>query len=112
MGLPDEALTVVVKQLEAVTPLLALLGGVERVAAMMLHLGCSLLVLEGVRRGKARWLWGSIAVHFALNVVGVALTKWVNPYVAEAAMVALAAGLLTFASRGEGKPETTLDSPP
>lgn len=100
LGLPPEVVPLVEKQFAEVTPLLSFLGGVERVAALMLHLGCSLLVLEAVRRQDKRWLGASIGAHFALNVVGVALTKWVHPLVGEAALLLLGAALLTGALRG------------
>ncbi|MFZ5438837.1 MAG: YhfC family intramembrane metalloprotease [Myxococcota bacterium] len=99
LGIPEAVLPKVHQQFAEVTPLVSFLGGVERVAAMLLHVGCSLLVLEGVRRADKRWLVGSMAVHTLLNVVGVALAKWVSPLAAEGALLTLGLAVLWLAAR-------------
>ncbi len=95
LGIPAEVLPKVEAQFAPVTPALALMGGVERIAAWALHIACSLLVLEGARSGLKRWLLLSIGVHAALNLVAVGVTKAVNPFAGEAATVVFA-GLALF----------------
>ena len=60
-----------------------------------------------MRRQDKRWLAASIGAHFALNVAGVALTKWVNPLVGEAALVALSGTLLWWALKLSTRREAT-----
>lgn len=99
LGIPAQTMPLVEKQFGALTPVLASLGGVERVAAWGLHIGCSLLVLEGVRAGAKKWLALSIAVHFGLNLLAVTVTKWVGPVQAEAALLLGVSVLLVLALR-------------
>lgn len=96
---PPEVLPKVEAQFATLTFSTALLGGVERLAALMLHTGCSLLVLEFSRGRGTKWLLGSIAAHAGLNGVALVLVKQAGAWPAELVLVALSATLLTVAFR-------------
>ena len=102
--IPAEVLPKVEAQFAALTFSTAILGGVERLAALMLHTGCSLLVLEYARGQGAKWLWLSIATHAGLNGVVLALVKLVGAWPAELALLMLAAGVLALAFRRSTQP--------
>lgn len=97
--LPEAALAAIAKQFEGLTPLNALAGGVERLSAMALHVGCSLLVLQVFTRGQLRWLWLAMAVHTSMNAVGVLLAKHAGVWISEGAMALFAAAALAWAVR-------------
>jgi len=81
--LTDAQRVVLDRQFASLTPGLALLGGVERVSAMTLHCGLSLVVLEGFRRRQRRWLWLSMGYHGLANFCGVLAVKAFGPVSAE-----------------------------
>jgi uncharacterized membrane protein YhfC len=71
-------------------------GGVERVLAVTLHVGLSLLVLQAFTRGKRRWLAYAIGLHFLSDSVGVVGAHWLmkhagGPLAGELAIVPFAA---------------------
>jgi uncharacterized membrane protein YhfC len=71
-SVPDDQLYLVDIQIEAlfgVAPGMALLGAVERVFALLLHLSASLLVMQVFVRGQLRWLWAAIAWHALIDGV-------------------------------------------
>lgn len=74
-GIPEAQRPMVVEQFNALTPLLALAGGVERLSSMAVHVGLSVLVLQVFRRGSKWWLGFAIAFHTLSNLVGVAAAK-------------------------------------
>jgi len=85
LPLPDEALQLLEKQFASLTWGLALMGGLERVWAMMVHCGLSLVVLEGYRRKQqGRWLLLAMGFHGVSNFAGVMSVKLLGPYGAEA----------------------------
>jgi uncharacterized membrane protein YhfC len=49
--------------------LTALLGGTERITALLVQIGFSLLVWRAVAAGKARWFFLSMLAHFSLDFV-------------------------------------------
>ena len=55
-----------------------LLGGIERIIAIALHIGLSVLVLYGVRRKKIGYTFLAIAVHTLVNFIGVSLMQYVH----------------------------------
>lgn len=83
---PPDARAAIEAQFAAVTPALAMLGGVERLLAMALHLACSLLVLEAVRHGRWAWVAAAIALHAGANGLVLAVTKLGGPLVGELAL--------------------------
>lgn len=74
-GIPEAQRPLVVEQFNALTPGLALAGGVERLSSMAVHVGLSVLVLQVFRRGSKWWLAFAIAFHTLSNLVGVAAAK-------------------------------------
>jgi len=52
---------------------LPLLGGYERLCAIAFHIAMSIIVLQVFRRGKMRWLWYAVGLHFLFDFGAVAL---------------------------------------
>src|SRR5574340_837637 len=52
--LPGEAVDAMRAQFKAVTPALSFAGGVERISAWGVHVGCSMLVLQAFTRKATR----------------------------------------------------------
>lgn len=86
---PSEQLELASQQIQAYwsTPLsLVLLGAVERVFAIILHLTLSLLVLQVFIRRRFYWLAASIAWHALANAVAVYMAATYGPLAAEGAL--------------------------
>jgi uncharacterized membrane protein YhfC len=69
---PEDQLYLVEQQINAlfgVPASMALLGAVERVFALLLHLSASLLVLQALVRGKLYWLGAGILWHAVIDGV-------------------------------------------
>lgn len=94
LGFSDEQRRLVVQQLSALTPSLALAGGVERLSTMTMHVGLSMLVFQGFVRGQRRWLWLAIGYHFLGNLLGVGAVKVLGPWGAEGVIGLFALGAL------------------
>jgi len=79
----------------------ALLGGVERLFAVILHLSLSLLVLRAVTRKQVVWVAAAITWHALANAGAVYLSQKVGPLAAEGflALVAILSLAFIFASR-------------
>lgn len=77
-GMSDQALAALRTQLGGVSVSTAVMAVLERVSAVALHVGLSVLVLLGVVRGRPLIAWVlAMAVHTAVNFVAVvALTVW------------------------------------
>ena len=91
---PGPAYDGITKQLGGMSFGLALLGGVERLSALAVHVGLSLVVLQAFNRGGAKWVLLSIALHTAVNTFGVLAAKHSSGAVAELAIAAMAAAIL------------------
>jgi len=52
---------------------LPLLGGYERLCAIAFHVAMSIVVLQAFWRGRLRWLWYAIGLHFLFDFVAVAI---------------------------------------
>jgi uncharacterized membrane protein YhfC len=46
---------------------LPLLGGYERLCAIAFHIAMSVVVLQAFRRGRIRWLWYAVGLHFLFD---------------------------------------------
>lgn len=66
--------------------LLALLPGVERALAIVLHLSLSVLVLQCFVRGGRRWWLFAVLWHALANALAVVTLTLVNAYAAEAVL--------------------------
>lgn len=95
-GLTEAQLSAVRQEFAQVTPVLALAGGVERLSAMAVHIGCSMLVLQAWTRGSKGWLLASIGFHAASNFVGVGVMKLAGAWWAELAIAAFAAAAVAW----------------
>lgn len=82
----------ILSELFAASPFAVLLGAVERLFAICLHLTLSLVVLQVFRRRQGRWLLFAIAGHTLFNAVAVYAAATWNAYVAELLIGLLAAG--------------------
>jgi uncharacterized membrane protein YhfC len=51
-----------------------LLGGYERLCAIAFHIAMSIVVLQVFRRGRIRWLWYAVGLHFLFDFGAVALS--------------------------------------
>ena len=93
--LPGETAEQLRSALVDTSPWMFLLGGVERLAAISLHIACSLLVLAGIVHGRKLLGWvAAVLLHGSFNLVAVAMAgAGVNLVLVEAVLVALAIGL-------------------
>lgn len=89
-GLPEAQRPLVVQQFDALTPGLALAGGVERLSSMAVHVGLSVLVLQVFRRDSKWWLAFAIAFHTLSNLVGVAAAKTLGVWQGEGVIAVFA----------------------
>lgn len=69
-----------------------LLGGAERIFALMLQVSLSVLVFAAVRRGQYRWFWLALAVHAAADAAMVAAAAWLPTLAVEGLILAFALG--------------------
>ncbi len=60
-----------------------LLGGLERVFAILAHLAMSVIVLQAFLRRSIRWLFLAIGYHAALDMLAVVAVQRVGPYATE-----------------------------
>lgn len=107
LPLPAEALTAVEQQFSALTPGLSLMGGLERVSSMCVHVALSLAVLRAVRSRSPRWYLAAIAFHAVSNLAGVEVTRRFGPYAGEAVIAVFAAAAVAFIvaeRRGDAAP--------
>jgi uncharacterized membrane protein YhfC len=91
-GVPADKVAALHAQMASLTPLNALAGGVERLFALTLQVGFSLLVLQAFTRNDRRWVWIAVAAHAAVDFAAVALMKLGGIALAEAALAVIAAG--------------------
>lgn len=61
--------------LQGVNMMLAVMPGIERIFAIMLHVGLTLVVLYGINKGKNLYLLVAILIHTATNAGGVILMQ-------------------------------------
>ena len=96
--MPGEAAEALRVQLSELTVPAVVAGGLERVSAIALHIGLSVLVLLGVVRGRPGRAWlVALLVHGVVNLIAtVALTIWGWPLFAIEGML-LVVGALSIA---------------
>lgn len=85
---PAEQQGLLAEQIEAMVALPwyeGMLGSVERVFTMCLHLSLSLMVMQVFTRGKLWWLWLAIGWHALVDATAVFVQiYWANVYLTEA----------------------------
>lgn len=72
-------------------PYLTVLGAVERVFALCLHIALSVIVLQSVVRRNLAWLFAAIGWHGLANIIGVGVFQWAGPLASEGALAVVAA---------------------
>lgn len=85
---------------------MSLLGAVERVFALCLHISLSVMVLQCFVRKNWLWWLAAIAWHGLANIIGVGLAQWLGPVEGEAglAVVAVISLAILFALRRRQAP--------
>jgi uncharacterized membrane protein YhfC len=68
----------------------SLIGALERVFALPLHVAASVLVLQAFIRNQFRWVWFAVGLHAFLNAVAVYISQTTGIYAAELAIGILA----------------------
>ena len=84
--IPVEQLTLAEQQIEIYWSMPwydSMIGALERVFAIPLHLAASLLVLQAIIRKRFRWVWLAIGLHTMVNAISVYLSQTHGIYVAE-----------------------------
>lgn len=94
-ALPPEQAAQIHAALVDTAPWMFLLAGVERLAAISLHIACSLLVLAGIVLGRKLLFWlAAVLAHGTFNLVAVLMVgAGASMVLVEAVLVALAIGL-------------------
>ena len=94
-NLPGETAEQLRSALVDTSPWMFLLGGVERLAAISLHIACSLLVLAGIVHGRKLLAWvAAVLLHGTFNLVAVLMVgAGIDLVLVEVVLVALAIGL-------------------
>jgi uncharacterized membrane protein YhfC len=83
---------------------LTLLGALERVFALGLHITLSVMVLQAFTRGNIGWLFAAMGWHGLANLVGVGLNQAYGPVAAEVGIGTVAALSLLILFRLRGGP--------
>jgi uncharacterized membrane protein YhfC len=86
-------------QFSGLTTARSLLGGIERLFALCLQVGFSLVVLQAFLRNQLRWLAYAIALHFIVDLAAVTAAMRVGPLFGEIVAGAFAAGFLVLIAR-------------
>lgn len=73
---------------------LAILGAVERLAAILFHLSATVIVLQAFKRHKFFWVLLAVGWHMLLDAVAVYASQTWNPYITEA--IILGFGLISL----------------
>ena len=84
---------------ETVPWFMPLLGAMERVFALCLHVTLAVVVLQAITRGNLWWLVAAVAAHAAANAIGVGVLAVYGPFAAEAALALIAAFALAVLFR-------------
>lgn len=94
-ALPPETATQVLSAMTTTEPLMFLLAGVERLAAISLHVACSVIVLAGIVHGRRFVAWAvAVVLHGSFNLVAVlGLAAGWSALLVEILLIAIAAVL-------------------
>lgn len=106
VGMSAEALAQIEDALVNTPPGLFLLGGVERVFTVVIHVALSVLVVRMVERKRARGVWLAVGLHTLVNFPPSLLSQAGQTLLAEGyiALCALAAVWYLWRSRRAGRP--------
>lgn len=75
---------------------IAALGGVERVSAMILHLGFTLLVLHGIRCKRLSYVFLAVAAHTVVNFLALSFSGFAGMVGTELMLLVIALGMLAW----------------
>ena len=90
------ALEAIRAQVTGLTFAKGLLAGVERISAMAVQVGLSLIVLQAFARRRFRWVLLAIGLHFVVDAVAVLLLKRIGAYQTEILIGAMGAATLSL----------------
>ena len=96
----------------------SLLGALERLLTLPLHLACAVLVLQAFTRHRFGWVWLAVGLHTLVNAVAVYLAQVANVYLAElfiGILAILEIGLIMWLRRSMPEtpaPTMNIPSPP
>lgn len=82
--------------LSGTSPVMFLLGGIERVFAIISHIAFSIIVLYGVKNKRGIYIIYAILAHTLLNAPAVILGYYLGPWVSEGYIMIFAAAALIF----------------
>lgn len=103
------AILMLATQTFTATPNLIFAGGVERLSAMAMQIGFSVMVMKSVREKNILWLLLAFAIHTVSDFGVVLAANSLNIWVIEAAVAAVAVSMAWFVVR-EFKKERLKDS--
>lgn len=86
----------IVNTLTSTSPSMFLLGGVERVFAIISHIAFSIIVLYGVKNKKGIYVIYAILAHTILNLIAVIISYYLGAWASEAFILVFAAAALIF----------------
>lgn len=75
------------------------MAGVERISAVLLHIGMSYLVYRAVRESRIRYYAASVGVHFAVDAGTVVLTQYVSAIGVEIVLLAVVIVFIAWVMR-------------
>ncbi|RWR12551.1 YhfC family intramembrane metalloprotease [Siminovitchia fortis] len=96
-GKGAEALAPLHDQLTGSASFIQLFAGVERLGALAIHMGLSILVLYGIKEGKKVYLLYAILIHAVIDFPAALYQKGIiNIFVVEAYLILLAVGFIVW----------------
>ena len=110
-GIAGNQLSAIQATLVSTPPVTFLLGGLERIFAIALHIALSVLVLYGVRTKHIRFTFIAILAHGLVNFGAVMLGQYVNIWISEAFMLVVAVLCIIFVRKMRA-PFKEQDPPP
>lgn len=75
------------------------MAGVERISAVLLHIGMSYLVYRAVRESRIRYYAAAVGVHFAVDAGTVVLTQYVSAIGVEIVLLAVVIVFIAWVMR-------------
>jgi len=99
--LPAETAQSIKEQLTSIAPTTFLAGGVERMSAIFIQIGLSMIVLYAVKNKKVIYLIWAIAIHTIIDLPALFMVKYLGIWGSEIAIAILAviSAILTFRSK-------------
>ena len=101
-ALPNELQETTFQQLTALWQLPAwqfYMGGVERLSAIVLQIGFSVLMYTAVKTGQKKYLIGAYLAHFAVDFLTVVFASIIPIWALELALIVIAAALGFYAAK-------------